>query len=284
MEASIHLLPLLVGLFLIFSPPAGPCDSRDKAALLNIKAAFSNSGEFSSWTNDTNCCGWKGVSCNQLLGRVEVLSFDNKGGPLEGLSGPLPDALGDLPFLISLLFRNHPGIVGPLPSALTRLRLLGFLTLRQTSLSGSIPPFLSQIRYLKLLDLSFNKFSGDVPVEFGAADLMTVDLSHNKLSGGANALFGANKTLRSLDLSFNMFEFDLSPINFPANLTKLILNDNKITGSIPVQINQLTSLVEFNISNNQLCGVIPAGPVTDKFDDTHFIGNKCLCRSQDSCS
>ncbi|KAK8918887.1 Polygalacturonase inhibitor 2 [Platanthera zijinensis] len=335
MAASSHLLPVLIGLVLAFSPPVEACDSSDKAALFNIKAAFSNPAEFSSWTDDTNCCSWKGVSCNKFIGdRVHILSFyNNNSGTLEGLSGPLPDALGDLPFLTFILFGNHPGIVSPLPPSLTRLRYLSSFSLRQTSLSGSIPPFLSQIHSLKLLDLSFNKFtgfippelsalpnlnalylegnqlvgsipssfgsftkspppglflsqnmlSGDIPAEFGAADWVTVDLSHNELSGGANALFGANKALLSLDLSFNRFEFDLSPISFPINMTNLILNDNKIMGSIPVQINRLISLVKFNVSNNRLCGIIPAGPVTDKFDDTNFIGNKCLCRSQDSC-
>ncbi|PKA51319.1 Polygalacturonase inhibitor 2 [Apostasia shenzhenica] len=37
--------------------------------------------------------------------------------------------------------------------------------------------------------------------------------------------------------------------------------------------------IGFNVSYNQLCGKIPAGPITAKFGPDAFFHNKCLCGS-----
>lgn len=131
--------------------------------------------------------------------------------------------------------------------------------------------------------LSHNNLSGNIPAELGLLNWKILDLSHNQLSGDASALFGANKITYYIDLSYNKLEFVMNTVNFPANLTTLDLSMNLITGSIPTQINQLVKLVNFNVSDNQLCGIIPAGSVMNRFDDAQFLRNKCLCRSKDSC-
>ncbi|KAK8947075.1 Polygalacturonase inhibitor 2 [Platanthera zijinensis] len=75
----------------------------------------------------------------------------------------------------------------------------------------------------------------------------------------------------------------MSMIKFSVSTWTLVVNNNMINGSIPAQINMLSNPVNFNMSYNRLCGIIPAGPVMDKFDGAHFYHNKCLCRSKDSC-
>ncbi|KAK8918735.1 Polygalacturonase inhibitor 1 [Platanthera zijinensis] len=330
-------IPLLVLFyFLLASPPALACDAGDRAALLKIKAGFLNTGKFTSWNESSaDCCAWDGVMCYPLdAGRVTSLNYHNIDGASGGLSGRLPDELGDLPFLSNLVLQNHSNVYGVLPLTLTRLTRLSFLNLAHNSLSGALPFFLSQIPSLNVLDLSFNKFtglippefsnfpaleylslednhlegvipstignlsksvsplhvslshnmiSGDIPAELGVPNWGMLILSHNNLTGDATPLFGANKAITYMDLSFNKLKFDMTEIDFPVKLEKLTLQNNMISGSIPVQINQLRDLYTFNVSDNQLCGLIPAGPVMNRFDDTHFLRNKCLCRSKDKC-
>ncbi|KAK8918821.1 Polygalacturonase inhibitor 1 [Platanthera zijinensis] len=341
MAAHNHFVPisLLLGLYFFFlaSLPALACDAGDRAVLLKIKARFQNPGKFTSWNESTNCCTWYGVKCNPHIddgGRVTSLNYWNDGAASEGLSGRLPDELGDLPFLSDLSLANHTNLYGVLPLTLTRLNRLSFLYLPRNSLSGSLPSFLTQIRSLTFINLASNKFSGLIPPEFSnfpalqalalqdnnlegvipstignlsksflplallltgnmlsgnipkellAANWELLDLSHNKLTGDPTALFAANKATKYMDLSFNKLEFDMTGIEFPVKLITLTLENNMITGSIPAQINHLNDLLIFDVSSNQLCGIIPAGPVMDRFDNTHFFPNKCLCRSKVSC-
>lgn len=90
-------------------------------------------------------------------------------------------------------------------------------------------------------------------------------------------LFGSGKNITRMNLSSNQFRFDLSRVSFPVNLGVMYLNRNEINGSIPAQINQLSHLIVLNLSGNQLCGEIPAGPVTRKFGREAYAGNECLC-------
>ncbi|KAK8918730.1 Polygalacturonase inhibitor 1 [Platanthera zijinensis] len=339
MAAHNHLAPItLLGLFIFFlaSPPALACDAGDRATLLKIKAGFQNPGKFTSWNESTDCCTWYGVKCkpHDDRGRVTSLNYWNDGAASDGLSGRLPDELGDLPFLSDLSLANHTNLYGVLPLTLTRLTRLSVLSLPLNSLSGALPSFLTQILSLTFISLSNNKFSGLIPPEFSnfpalrtlalqannlegeipsaignlsksllplvlslggnmlsgnipkellAANWELLDLSHNKLTGDPTALFAANKTTTYMNLSFNKLAFDMTGIDFPVKLIMLTLENNMITGSIPAQINHLSDLVFFNVSYNQLCGIIPAGPVLDRFDNTHFFPNKCLCRSKVSC-
>ncbi|KAK8918822.1 Polygalacturonase inhibitor 2 [Platanthera zijinensis] len=333
----IPLLRLFFFFFFLASQLALACDAGDRAVLLKIKAGFQNPGKFTSWDESVNCCTWYGVLCypHDDGGRVTSLIYYNiDGASSGGLFGRLPDELGDLPFLSSLVLGNHPNVYGVIPLTLTRLTRLSFLNLAHNSLSGALPSFLSQIHSLAVLNLSFNKFrglippeffnfaalrylsleandlegvipstignlskfplplhftlshnmlSGDIPAELGVPNWETLDLSHNMLTGDPTALFAANKAITYMDLSFNKLEFDLTGIEFPIKLKKLALQNNMITGSIPPQINKLDHLFGFNVSYNQLCGIIPAGPVMNRFDDTSFFRNKCLCRSKDTC-
>ncbi|PKA51326.1 Polygalacturonase inhibitor 1 [Apostasia shenzhenica] len=323
---AIHLL---VFLLLLPFAAAGKCNKDDKRALLAIKSAFNNAYHFASWTNTSACCDWYGIECDPGIakGRVTglfVLTDSN-------VTGPIPAAVGDLPYLTSLSFHKLPNVVGSIPFSITRLTRLSVLLLSWNSLSGPIPAFLSQVPSLITIDLSFNHFSGSIPPELSLlTKLLGIDLSRNRLTdsipasfgsfpkssppsltlshnnlsgnlppelgvpawgaidfsrnmltGDASILFGAGKPTTQLDLSRNLFSFDLSRVTFPVNLTNLDLNHNKITGSIPAQINELkvNTLVGFNVSYNQLCGKIPAGPITAKFGPDAFFHNKCLCGS-----
>ncbi|KAI0519589.1 hypothetical protein KFK09_007040 [Dendrobium nobile] len=319
------LLPLLIA--------ADKCNKDDKRALISIKSAFNNAYHFASWTSTSACCDWYGVECDPGV------PGNSDGSRVTGLyvitdsnvTGPIPSAVGDLPFLTSLRFHKLPNLTGNIPSSITRLTRLSVLILSWNSLSGPIPSFLSQIPSLTIINLSFNQFSGSIPAELanlpsllgldfsrnrltgpipsefgnfpkssppdlilnhnslsgnlpvslGVPEWRTIDLSRNSFTGDASFLFGAGKSTQVIDLSRNEFAFDLSRVTFPVNLTSLDLNHNKISGSIPAQINQVEPnfFSQFNVSYNQLCGQIPAGPITAKFGVDAYFHNKCLCGS-----
>ncbi|KAK8918736.1 Polygalacturonase inhibitor 1 [Platanthera zijinensis] len=201
------------------------------------------------------------------------------------LSGVLPFFLSQIPSLkvLDLAYNKFAGLIPPEFSNFPALQYLG---MEVNHLEGVIPSTIGNLSKSVLplhLNLSHNMISGDIPAELGVPNWGMLVLSHNNLTGDATPLFGANKAITYMDLSFNKLKFDMTGIDFPVKLEMLALQNNMISGSIPAQINQLGDLYTFNVSDNQLCGLIPAGPVMDRFDDTHFLRNKCLCRSKDMC-
>ncbi|XP_020598247.1 polygalacturonase inhibitor-like [Phalaenopsis equestris] len=298
--SSPPIISTIFFLLLLYSPSslaAGNCFPGDKKALLTIKYAFNNPEILANWTNETACCDWTGVQC--LDSRIISLRITGS----SSLSGFLPYAIGNLPFLKTLILSDLPGLEYSIPYSISHLTHLSTLILSNTSLSGKIPSTLSRLGSLQLLrlsrnrlsgeipksfgsfdgsspprlDLSNNDLSGEIPAELGNIDWGFIDLSNNRLEGDASVLFGAGKNVTIMNLSSNKFRFDLSKVRFPVGLGALFLNRNEIYGIIPAQINRLIHLIVLNLSDNQLCGAIPAGQVTREFPKQSYLGNKCLC-------
>ncbi|KAI5684519.1 hypothetical protein M9H77_05747 [Catharanthus roseus] len=138
------------------------------------------------------------------------------------------------------------------PDTLTHLDQLRILSLKNNSLSGPIPD-LSRLIYLKTLVLDHNSFSGSFPLSILSLHrLWTIDLSHNNLTGSIPA-----------------------DINVLDGLSYLRLDSNRLNGSIP-PFNQ-SSLVIFNVSNNNLTGPVPVTPTLKKFSSSSFLWNPNLC-------
>ncbi|KAF7011192.1 hypothetical protein CFC21_025524 [Triticum aestivum] len=304
------------------------CHSGDKAALLAIKSAFGNASYFNSWTPDTPCCEWTSVSCSgdgsAAARRVVGVSLVDDAS----LAGPLPGAaIARLTALQQLVLNNVPGVNGTIPRDLTRLNAtLGLLDIISTGISGPVPSFLSEITALSYLSLSsnkltgpipaslgdmpnlyfldlgynrltgtipplllrkasdaylylsHNKLTGGVPAEFAAVHFWTIDLSYNGFKGDASSLFGANKPLLNVDLSHNAFSFNLSGVQLPEGLNSLELSHNDIYGDIPEMVVDMM-LNYLNVSYNRLSGVVPAGGNMAWFDQSCFQHNKGLCGS-----
>jgi hypothetical protein len=110
---------------------------------------------------------------------------------------------------------------------------------------------------------------------FNLTALTSVSFKNNSISG--NVLnFTFNQNLTSIDLSYNRFYGPISNtlLNLDS-LESLQLQNNSLTGSIP-GFNQ-TSLVQFNVSNNNLRGLIPKTPALEKFDYSSYRNNPGLC-------
>ncbi|KAI3806498.1 hypothetical protein L1987_22405 [Smallanthus sonchifolius] len=221
---------------------------------------------------------------------------------LTNLTGEIPSAITKLTQLTSLRL-SWTNLSGPVPSFLSQLTNLDFLDLSFNDLTGSIPPELATLPKLsglrldrnkltgvipesfgmstgnlQYLYLSHNQLTGDVPRSLGYLNFTWIDFSRNQLTGDLNMFFGANKTIQIADFSRNSFQFNLSEVEFPASLMYLDLNHKKIYGSLPLTLTGL-SLQYLNVSYNRLCGKIPQGGDLQKFDNTSYFHNRCLCGS-----
>ena len=119
------------------------------------------------WTVNTNwkttapLSEWHGVATDGD-GRVRRLRLDHN-----GLTGPIPGALGDLARLEELWLQENR-LTGSIPVALGRLSDLEWLNLERNDLTGSIPAALSRLANLRELYLAGNNLeAGPVPSWLG---------------------------------------------------------------------------------------------------------------------
>ncbi|XP_076905229.1 polygalacturonase inhibitor-like [Bidens hawaiensis] len=194
------------------------------------------------------------------------------------LSGPVPSFLSQLTNL-NFLDLSFNSLTGSIPSELAKLTKLVAIRLDRNKLTGGIPKSFGTFRgSVPSLYLSHNQLTGDVPKSLGDLNFTWIELSRNHLTGDLSMFFGTNKTIRIADFSRNSFQFNMSGTEFPESLTYLELNHNKIYGRLPATLTGL-SLQYLNVSYNRLCGEIPQGGELQKFDNTSYFHNRCLCGS-----
>ncbi|KAK9041241.1 hypothetical protein V6N11_016351 [Hibiscus sabdariffa] len=150
------------------------------------------------------------------------------------------------------------GLSGQLPAGIGNLTQLQTLSLRFNALSGSIPPDFSKLTSLRNLYLQGNLFSGEIPaVLYSLQNLIRLNLASNNFSGPIP-----------------------SSVNNLTRLGTLYLENNRLSGPIP-DIN-LPSLVQFNVSFNQLTGSIPR--LLSGKPQSAFLGNSLCGRPLVACN
>ncbi|GAQ89064.1 hypothetical protein KFL_004840040 [Klebsormidium nitens] len=155
---------------------------------------------------------------------------------------------------------SNSNLVGPIPTALSRLVNLTYLNLSSNAFSGQIPPSLSNLTNLAYLDLSFNKLlSGPIPNELGKLSSLTdLFLNNNYLSGSIPLEVGNLAKLSILSLSSNRFAGPIPPeLGSLTKLTILSLYNNNLFGPLPPELGSLTKLTGLDLSNNNFSGPIP---------------------------
>ncbi|KAH6832427.1 polygalacturonase inhibiting protein 1 [Perilla frutescens var. hirtella] len=225
------------------------CNPADKQVLLKIKEAFNNAYEFASWNPDTDCCYWYIVKCDRKTNRIINLNVITA-----NLSGPIPDAVADLPYLQSLTFHKITNLTGTIPLSLTRLTNLKMLTISWTNLSGPIPSYLSLLKNLTFLDLSFNNFTGSIPPSLsGLRNLDGLRLDRNKLTGTIPDSFGdLPASLQYLYLSHNHLSGNIPRAWANLNFTSIELQRNAIQGDVSALFGKNKSIQIVDLSRNML--------------------------------
>lgn len=232
------ILCLLLALFVL--PVQGAIPASERAALI----AFYTSTNGAHWNNNN---GWKtpplhtdgfampGTEGSWFGVYVHADHVDRINLCTNNLSGPLPDEIGQLPYLANLYLTGNK-LTSPLPIALGSITTLSLLALDQNQLTGSIPGALGQLVNLQTLTLRSNQLTGTIPTQLGnLSKLYSCDLSNNQLTGS----------------------IPVAMCSLP-RLNSLVLANNKLSGSIPTEIGNLTNLRQINLSTNQLTGSIPA--------------------------
>ncbi|CAK9181596.1 unnamed protein product [Ilex paraguariensis] len=227
----VSILSLSLLIFLSLSSPSlsDRCNPQDKKVLLEIKAAFNNPYHLASWNPKTDCCDWYSLECDLNTSRVIALTIFSG-----NISGQIPAAVGDLPFLKNLEFHKLTNLTGTIPSAIAKLKNLQELTLSWTNLSGPVPTFLTQLTNLNFIDLSFNDLTGSIPPSLSQlTKLNAIHLDRNKLTGEIPESFG----------------------KFTGNVPDLYLSHNQLTGAVPKSLGNLNFTV-LDFSRNKLVGDI----------------------------
>ncbi|KAE8725438.1 Protein BRASSINOSTEROID INSENSITIVE 1 [Hibiscus syriacus] len=134
---------------------------------------------------------------------------------------------------------------------------LKHLALKGNKVTGEIN--VSNCRKLKVLDVSWNNFSMGTPSFGGCTALEHLDISKNKFSFDIAPTISSCVNLKFLNLSSNQFSGRI-PALPSSGLQYLYLADNKFQGQVPLYVTEAcSSLVELDLSSNNLSGMIPTG-------------------------
>ena len=127
--------------------------------------ALYNSTNGPNWNDKTNWLSqrpvgeWHGITVEN--GRVLLLLLGKN-----GLSGVLPEQLGDLDGLVDLSLSKNK-ITGPIPGTIGNLTLLAYLHLHENELSGSIPAQMGGLQSVRYIYLNDNLLTGPIPPQLG---------------------------------------------------------------------------------------------------------------------
>ncbi|KAL2334893.1 hypothetical protein Fmac_016106 [Flemingia macrophylla] len=227
------------------------CIKREREALLNFKHSvlIDRYGMLSTWNdyaNNTDCCKWRGIQCNNLTAHVQLLHLpgDTDTGYLIGpinltslidlhniqhlhlsyndfhwsrISEELIASFTHLTYL-NLSFSFFGGTI---PSAIGNLSQLRHLDLRESDLQGQIPFQIGNLRQLQYLDLGDNYLSGEIPMQIGnLKQLRYLNLKGNRLSGAIPFQTGYLPLLHTLRLGGN-FHIQAKDADWLSNLSSL---------------------------------------------------------------
>lgn len=190
---------------------------------------------------DINACEWHGVLCIELSDGVQVhLALANN-----GLTGELPESLGDMPGLAGLMVYGN--------------KLSGTLELQ----AGQYPDLLH-------IKANNNLFESLVIEPDAAPNLGILEVSNNLLEGAFPEFLEGRDQFNTLDLSHNLFSGELPDWLADLELNRLRLGGNDFTGSIAPAVAALAEELEYNPSgdpDHQLRLDLRANQFSGELDD-----------------
>lgn len=192
-----------------------------------------NHDKYSNWRTSFVVCRWFGITCNTILGRVEIIRLHDV-----DYTGTLPWQVGFLPQLRILDLSDNPNLIGTIPTELGMASSLHTLDLTSCGLSGTLPSELSQMQVLDRLVLSNNSLHGTIPTEYGTLSrLRHFHVDTNHLTGRLP-----------------------SEIGTMTHLERLLVHHNQLSKSIPTSLGTLLmvhQLQQVDLSDNWFSGTLP---------------------------
>ncbi|KAG1348102.1 receptor protein-tyrosine kinase CEPR1 [Cocos nucifera] len=210
--------------------------------------------DFTDAVGDSPYCSFSGISCDEHGYVVEIDLSSWK------LAGELPSGVcSSLPMLRVLRLADND-ISNSFPEDLLNCSFLEELNFSHSGLTGAVPD-LSQLQSLRVIDLSNNFFTGGFPISIiNLTNLEVVNFNQNpgfdlwRLPQTITQL----KKLKVLILSTTSMQGEIPP--WIGNMTSLIdleLSGNNLVGQIPATIGKLENLQLLELYYNQLSGEIP---------------------------
>ncbi|WP_298541708.1 immunoglobulin domain-containing protein [uncultured Aquimarina sp.] len=211
------------------------------------------------------------------LNSVNLTSFTSNFLTLD-----LPNDLSHLTNLESLSLRRIDlSSEGSFPEALFQLPNLITLSLNSNLLTGgALSNEIGNLTKLQRLSLQANDFTGPIPEAIGQlSNLRSLNITRCGLNGNLPEFIGNLINLSSLTIFGNDIEGEI-PNSFAglANLTSLILTGNNLSGSIPDFLAGFNNLNTIRFDQNNFSGQIPdftfLNPNNNSwlfFDDNNFV-------------
>ncbi len=206
-----------------------PTERDALVALYNATGGATDWNDNTGWLSGDPCAApdtWKGVICDSFNGpdgfqHVSAINLSNN-----GLTGQLPDEIGDLAGLKILRLTGND-LSGPIPSTIGNLGELQNLYLDQNKLSGEIPTSIGNLKKLTVLGLGANNLSGSVPSQIGEMNsLEKIYFVSNKLSGSLPDSLKNLANLKHLYIDYNAFTGEIPDLS--ANLALCDTNASNI--------------------------------------------------------
>ncbi|KAI3448864.1 hypothetical protein Pfo_005529 [Paulownia fortunei] len=245
------------------------CLPSDRKALLDFKNGLNDpENTLSSWRG-MDCCGWRGIVCDNGTGGVSVIDLHNPyplgyGASAAGarygfwnLSGEIRPSLMQLKSLkhLDLSSNTFGGI--PIPEFFGSLKNLQYLNLSNAGFSGIIPQHLGNLSNMQYLDVSNSGFPSLIVDDFQWITGL-VSLKHLEMNSVDLSLVNSN-WLEMLNLLPHLTELHLSAfVNF-TSLAVIDLSFNGFSSMFPDWLVNISSLVYVDLSNCMLRGRIPLG-------------------------
>ena len=227
--------------------------SPDRAALVALYNATDgdNWTSNSNWISDSPIWDWHGIAADRA-GRVTQVELSRN-----GLRGTIPSELSDLTH-VNYLSLGGNQLTGRIPQGLGDLLRLRTLLIDNNQLTGEIPASLGDATSLSVLRLSANQLSGSIPPQLGnLINLQHLQLGDNRLTGSIPPEFGELGNLRVLDLQRNALDGSIpGELGKLQNLTQLSLGQNQFSSGIPTELASLANLEHLNLYGNRLSGTI----------------------------
>ncbi|KAJ0100902.1 hypothetical protein Patl1_04708 [Pistacia atlantica] len=235
------------------------CDPNDLLALKE----FARNLAVTSWSNDSICCQWDLVVCDDhseisVTSRVIMLKPPKKGLKLKvldlshnNLSGPVAGVLSGLKMIRSLNVSSN-SFTGDL-SELGEFPNLAVFNISNNSFTGSrIPNVFGNLTNLEILIASSNSFAGQLPSSLAlCSKLHVLELRNNSLTGQTDLNFTGLPGLCTLELGSNRFAGPLPNFLSDCRILEVLgLGGNNLTGRIPESFTKLRSIFFLSLSSN----------------------------------